>query len=332
MTSSVPRPEVISKLQRAGASSLAMLAGMQLDVFTPLKDSPKTLEQVAEAIEVSPRKLRPLMHALVVAGLLNIDDGLFRNTSEADHFLVKGNPAYMGGMSSLLSFQWSAMLNSAESIKTGVPQSKIDFSVMSEEELEAILRGLQAGAMAAGRELAEKHDFSSYRTLADIGGGSGGLAIAISEAYPHIKATVVDLPNVTPVTLRIVEEEGASERVGVIAEDAVEGPLTGSYDVIVMRAFLQVLSPEDAVRALKNMWNAMTPGGAVHIIGSALDNSRLSPVSSVGFSLFSVNIYDEGQSYTEQEHRDWLAEAGFEGFELTPMRAEMTLISARKPV
>ena len=185
-----------------------MMAGMQLDVFTPLKDSPKTLEQVAEAIEVSPRKLRPLMHALVVAGLLNIDDGLFRNTSEADHFLVKGNPAYMGGMSSLLSFQWSAMLNSAESIKTGVPQSKIDFSVMSEEELEAILRGLQAGAMAAGRELAERHDFSSYRTLADIGGGSGGLAITISEAYPHIKATVIDLPNVTPVTLRIVEEEG----------------------------------------------------------------------------------------------------------------------------
>ena len=132
MTSSVPRPEVISELQRAGMSSIAMMAGMQLDVFTPLKDSPKTLEQVAEAIEVNPRKLRPLMHALVVAGLLNIDDGLFRNTSEADHFLVKGNLAYMGGLSSLLSFQWSAMLNSAESIKTGVPQSKIDFSVMSE--------------------------------------------------------------------------------------------------------------------------------------------------------------------------------------------------------
>lgn len=332
MTDSVPRPEVISNLQRAGASSLAMLAGMQLDVFTPLKDGPKTLEHVAGAIDVGPLKLRPLMYALVVAGLLDVDGGLFRNTSEANHFLVKGNSAYMGGISNLLSRQWSALLNSAESIRTGVPQSRIDFSVMSEEELEAILRGLQAGAMAAGRELAERHDFSSYRTLADIGGGSGGLAIAIAEAHPHIKATVIDLPNVTPVTLRIVEEAGASERVGVIAEDAVEGPLTGSYDVVVMRAFLQVLSPDDAVRALKNIWKAITPGGAVHIIGSVLDDSRLSPVSSVGFSLFAVNIYDEGQAHTEQGHRGWLAEAGFEGFELTPMRAEMTLISARKPV
>jgi hypothetical protein len=51
--------------------SLAMLAGMQLDVFTPLKDGPMTEE--ALALNVQPRKLRPLLYALINAELLSLD-------------------------------------------------------------------------------------------------------------------------------------------------------------------------------------------------------------------------------------------------------------------
>ncbi len=29
----------------------------------------------------------------------------------------------------------------------------------------------------------------------------------------------------------------------------------------------------------------------------------------------TVNLFDEGQSYTEEEYAGWLAEAGFDGFE-----------------
>ena len=40
MESSVPRPETINKLIFAADSAFAMLAGMQLDVFTPLRGGP----------------------------------------------------------------------------------------------------------------------------------------------------------------------------------------------------------------------------------------------------------------------------------------------------
>ena len=53
MSSQQPRPETISKLRYGAVSSLAMVAGVQLDLFTPLKDGPRTLEQMADALDVS---------------------------------------------------------------------------------------------------------------------------------------------------------------------------------------------------------------------------------------------------------------------------------------
>ena len=128
------------------------------------------------------------MYALVVAGLLNVQEDKFSNTPEAEHFLVKGNPAYMGAVCGPMSRQWESTLKTAESIRTGIPQSRLDFSSGSEDELEKFLRMLHPQAFSTGRELTEQWDFSPYRTLADIGGGSGGLAVALTERCPQIKA------------------------------------------------------------------------------------------------------------------------------------------------
>lgn len=329
---STVRPDTITRLQQSVDSALAMLAGMQLDVFTPMKAGPMTLEQVAGAIEVRPIKLRPLMYALAVAGLLNLEGDKFSNTPEADRFLVMGTPEYMGGIQGNLSFRWESTLKTAESIRTGIPQAKLDFSAGSEDELEKFLRGLHPQTMTSGRELADKRDLSSCRTLADIGGGSGGLAIAVTEKYPQIKATVVELPTVTPITQLILDEAGAEDRVDVVAADVLSGPLAGSYDVAVLRALIQVLSPEDAVKALKNVRGAMKTGGTIHIIGRMLDNSRLTPASSVTFSILTINLFDNGQSYTEEEYASWLVEAGFEGFERVSLSAGFDMVTARRPI
>ena len=72
----------------------------------------------------------------------------------------------MGGAVSDLPRQWSAMLNTAESIRTGLPQAKLDFSEDSEEDPERFLRAIQQGAMAPARELIDRYDFSPSLTLA----------------------------------------------------------------------------------------------------------------------------------------------------------------------
>jgi hypothetical protein len=101
--------------------------------------------------------------------------------------------------------------------------------------------------------------------------------------------------------------------------------------VAVMRSFIQVLSSDQARRAIRNVGQVMQPGGAVYILGSVLDNSRLSPPEISAQNLNYLNIYDEGEAYTEQEYWDWLVEAGFMDFDRVTLPNGTSIIRARKP-
>lgn len=135
----------------------------------------------------------------------------------------------------------------------------------------------------------------------------------------------------TPITHRYVEEAGFSQRVRVVTADIVEGAVAGSYDAVIMKSFIQDLNPDQIRRALANVHRVTEPGGAVYILGSVLDNSRVSPPEAVASNLNFLNIYDGGQAYTEGEYRDWLTEAGFEGFERLIISGGSSIITARKP-
>jgi SAM-dependent methyltransferase len=311
MDNSVPRPDTVNKLRFAADAAFAMLAGMQLDVFTPLRSGPMTADELSNALGVGAERLRLLLYCLVAAGLLTENDGRFSNTLEANQFLVKGAPSYMGNRHATLTMRWTGSLKTADSIRTGVPQARLDFSNSPPEEVEKFLRNINVNTGPAARALLDKYDFSSIKTLVDVGSGGGGLAIIITKACPHIKATAIDLPQVAPIAQKIVQEEGATECVKVIAANVVSGPLPGSYDVAVLRGLLQVLSPRDARLAVKHIGAAVNPGGKIYIIGQILDDSRTSPLEAVGFNLAFINAYDAGESYTEKEHRDWLSQAGF---------------------
>jgi ubiquinone/menaquinone biosynthesis C-methylase UbiE len=325
-------PEVITQLSDSVYSSFAMLAGMQLDLFTPLEEGPRTAEEIADTLGVQATKLRPLLHALVVAELLNVEDGLFANTPEADTYLVKGRPSYLGGGHELKLMLWEATLKTAATISAGEPQAKVDYFSMSEEELGALLRGLHPGTIAVAHDLMAHHDFSTFSSLLDVGGGSGGLAIALAESHPQLRATVADLALVTPFTKRFVEEANAVDRVEIMTADAVRDGLSGSFDVAVASKLTQVLSPDEVRAALRNVADVLEPGGVIHLYTQVLDDSRLSPEKAVSFNLVFLNIYDHGQAYTEQEYRNWLAEAGFVDFERVPLPSNpYSILTARKP-
>jgi len=305
---------------------------MQLDVFTPLNEGSLTAAQLADTLSVNAEKLSRLLYALVTANFLTVEGDRFANTPEAQQFLVKGKPTYLGGRHENFSEVWEALLHTAETIRTGVPQCKKDFATLSPDAQLPFFRGLHPRTMAAGRDLASRYDFSAYRTLADVGGGSGGMALALTDVYPHLRATVIDLPTVTPITQQFLAEAGAADRVQVIAADVVSAPVPGTYDVAVVRALLQVLSPEHALQALTHIGAALHPGGCLYIVGSILDDGRLSPLGAVGFNLVALNEFDEGRAYTEGEYCAWLTAAGFVEIARVVIAEGASIMTARKPV
>ena len=313
--------------------SFAMLAGMQLDVFTPLKDQPMNADHLAKILEVDEKKLSPLLYALVSANLLYVENGIFSNTMEADTFLVKGLPTYMGGLNEFFNDLWHATLKTAESIQTGEPKAKHDWQTLPEEELIKYFRGQHPACIRSGIYLTQKIDLSKARCLIDVGGGSGGLAIGICNIYPKIEAIVADLPQVVSFANQFISEAGLSDRITTMGIDLLNSELEGSYDVAILRALIQVMEPENAIKILKNVFQALEPGGHIFILGMILDNKRLSPTVPMAFSLIFLNMYEEGGVYTEEQYHDWLKEAGFTdiSIELGVTSEGGAFVSARKP-
>ena len=325
-----PKPDTIEKHVSAFFPPVAVLAGMQLDLFTPLGQAPMDTDSLAGALGVSPTRLRPLLYMLVTAELLTLEGGRFALTPEAERFLVRDRPDYLGAMHELWSDLYAATLQSAESIRSGTPQAKHDFGDMSNDELGAFFRGLHPGAMAAGRYLARKHEFARFRHLLDVAGGSGGLAIAACGECPELQASVAELPSITAFTERFISDAGMTERIGVVAVDLNEGPPEGRYDAAVLRNFIQVLSADQARNVIRHVGEAMEPDGVIHIVGFVLDGDRLSPPEAAAMNLVFLNIYDHGQAYTDEEHRTWLAEAGFVDIERVSLNRGFSLVTARK--
>ena len=331
MSKTPPQPKTISRLFDAVYPPFALLAGMELDVFTPLAEGPLSADQIANNIGVKPVKLRPLLYTLVVAGLLTVEEGLFSNTPEANHYLVRNKPAYLGDLQGLTSGNWARILQTGATIRKGGPLEQFDYHDMPQDELVTFFRGLYPGALEDAARLMNHFDFSNCNTLLDVGGGSGGLAIAIAQANPQLRATIIDLPLVTPITQRFVDEAQVSNQIEIISADAIHDTLAGTYDVIVARHVIQVLSEDDSRALLRNLATVLKPGGIIYLLGWVLDDSRLTPQNTVYYNLVLLNAYEDGQAYTEQEYGSWLTEAGFVDFERILKPDGASIVTARKP-
>ncbi len=321
-------PDTINRLIGGVYPAMAMLAGRQLELFTPLGGGPMSASALAESLGVRPDKLSPLLHALVVAGLLTLEEGLFANTPEAAEFLVKGGPSYQGN-GELMSDLWSATLQTAETIRTGKPQAKHDFEAMTADALRAFLRGMHGGALVKGNELAGLLNMSRSKHLADVGGGTGGLAIGACQACAQLQATVLDLPGTAAITREYIAEAGMTERVGVSHADVTRS-VPGRFDIAVLRNVIQVLSAEQARRVIRNVGEALESGGTIAILGIMVDDSRLTPPRAAAFNLVFLNVYDDGCCYTESEHREWLDQAGFTDFVKQTLPDGAQIITAQK--
>lgn len=325
-----PSREPIDNVRLATFTPMAVRAALQLGLFTPLAQGPMTAEELAVSLGVKPRRLKSLLYQLVVSEFLDVNDGRFSNTDMAAYYLVEGTPNYTGGIHGIWTEQFNAMMHTAESIRTDTAQTKMDFSGMSQEELGGFLRGLHGSAVAAGRSLSKLPKIAEARKLIDVGGGSGGLAIALCEEHPLLHATVVDLPSVVPITAQAVEESGLTDRISVATADILNNPLEGEFDIATARAFFQVLSADQSNKAAQNIGAGLVSSGTLFILGMVTDDSHLSPTSSVGMNLIFLNMFDHGEAYTESEYRDWLTGAGFADVSREPHLMGYDLISARK--
>jgi SAM-dependent methyltransferase len=107
--------------------------------------------------------------------------------------------------------------------------------------------------------------FPERAGVLDIGGNSGELARAICAAYPHVSATVFDLPLVCEIGRGHLKAAPEAARVRFVEGDARHDDLPGGMDVAIFKSVLHDWPEAGARHLLDAAARALNPGGQIVI-------------------------------------------------------------------
>ena len=125
MSNATVTADHIVQLGKAFRASKALFSAVELGVFSALAKGPRDLEALRIEVGVSERGARDFFDSLVALNLLERDGGgRYRNTPEADLYLDREKPTYIGGELDHFNKRgyphWHSL---TAALKTGKPQS-----------------------------------------------------------------------------------------------------------------------------------------------------------------------------------------------------------------
>lgn len=334
-------PDRIQGMLAGFRMSKTLFTGVELGLFDELAKGQASAEVLAYRLRLHPAALERLLNALVAMGMLEREASRYRNTAEADAFLVRDRPSYVGGqVEHLGQLHWRLWQHLADAVRENSPRVKQVFgpgfdmleTVYSEpQQIRSFVQGMHNLTVAAAEEIAGAFDLSGYECLMDVGGGSGALAIAAARRYPHLRGIIFELPAVCAVAQEYLEQYGVAERVRTHAGDFFRpDSLPTEADVIALGWVLHDWPADRCRTILRNCHQALRPGGAVLLCEKLLDESRAGPLQATLMDLHSL-VSTGGQERPASVYRAMLEGAGFGGVEVRTLQGNRDLVVGRKP-
>jgi len=308
----------LMKLSGISWQSFTLQAGVGLGIFTEIGGRSAVPAELVERLQLDCRALTMLLNALAAMGLLIKKDDTYENTAESKRFLVEGSPDYVGYMIGHFHHTASRWISLSQSVTTGEPVRKS--REMPEKERESFLMGMHNLASAIAREVASVIDLSGCGSIIDMGGGPGTHAVHFCRANPKLKATIYDLPETGPYANKVIQAEGLSDRVSFLAGNYLTDELPGSYDAAWLSQILHGEGPDDCIKIINKVVSSLSAGGKIMIHDFILNDSHDGPLFPAIFSLNMLINTPHGQSYSESEIREMLAEAGVENVSRLPFK------------
>ncbi len=317
---------------RSFQPACVLTAAADLDVFSPLHEKPMTAQSLACELGTNPRATTILLDALVALKLLAKQDRDYSVPEDVAKLLTEKSGNNVLPMVRHLANCLRRWAHLSEVTQSGKP-ADCGPSVRGEAADQAdFIGGMHniSGPIAA--EVIGKLQPSKISHLLDIGGASGTWTIAFLRAVPEAKATLFDLPAVMSMAKQRIAEAGLGERVRLVAGDFYTDKLPDGANIALLGTICHQNSREQNRALFAKVHKALKDGGIVVIRDVVMDPSHTSPE---GGALFAVNMLvatEGGGTYTFDEYRHDLCEAGF-GEVILVHRDEFmnSLIRAEKP-
>jgi len=330
---------VLVEMAMGYARSRALCAAARLEIADYFEGGEKTVAQLALACKADEVSLYRLLRALASFGIVSETASSRFVLTPLGAPLRKGAPdsvwAAIIFWADLLADQWSYL---TECVQTGQSAARIiDHKQAvsrwsSDPSAPAIFRAVMGTAPAEDyMPIARAWDFSKYGSVADLGGGGGGLISAVLKAFPNVRGILVDRPeSIARAQVRFQSEELAG-RCQLLASDLCDSVPAGA-DIYILKHVLHGYRDEAAVGILRNCRCVVPPAGRLLIIEFVLPETVSHPDAQLERRLMSdlnMLVVTGGKERTAREWQALLKSSGFECQGMFPVPGEaITIIEA----
>jgi ubiquinone/menaquinone biosynthesis C-methylase UbiE len=314
---------------------LVLEAAIRHRVFDVLDAAPKTLHETAAATGASERGLRAIMNVLVGLKFLAKVGKKYALTPESEAFLVSSKPSFQGGLLKHTSGQLiPSWLHLNEIVGTGKPVAAVNQEGAGSDFFQKFVVDIfplsYPAAMTLANHLALGESSTPVRVL-DLAAGSGVWGIALAQSSECIVVTAVDWTDVMPATERTVAGFGLTDRYTFIVGDLLTTDFGSDYSVATLGHILHSEGEARSRILLRKAFAALASGGTIAIAEFLVNEERSGPVGSLFFAANMLVNTENGDTYSFEEIRSWLAEAGFTDARLLEAPGPSPLILATKP-
>jgi SAM-dependent methyltransferase len=324
MSTPGPSPALFFDTANAFQRTEALRAAVELDLFTHVAAGRRTAAEIAEACGADPRGVRILADYLTIVGFLRKGRDRYELTPDADAFLNRNSPMYLGGATEFLLAEplRDCFRQLTAAVRQGGTATSAEGTVSHDNPIwVAFARAMGPVMRLPAKLLVDLVGGDRERTLRvlDVAAGHGLFGVTLAEHFPKARVAALDWPNVLAVAAENAKQAGVADRHTLLPGNAFETDWGGPYDVVLLTNFFHHFDLPTCTELAKKAYAALAPGGRAVTLEFIPDADRITPPETAGFALTMLATTARGDAYTFEEYDRVFADAGFRRSEFHPL-------------
>lgn len=296
----------------------ALYCAVQLRVPDLLSKGSLTAQEIAERSDADADAVERLLRFLTLRGFfVRGKDGRYRNNSASDILRADHEGSWRGWVEFLGSaWLWEILDHLPDRVRgegdatTGA--HGVDFFSFVNESEPAAGTAFN-DAMAAGSRMqslifAQTMDLDGYRSVCDVGGGTGSTLVSLLQRHPGMRGTVFDLPQLEAEATALFASTGLGHRAEFVGGDFFEA-VPGGHDLYTLFAVVHDWRDEDCTRILRRLREAMDPGSRAMIVEQPIGEHK-GNVFVTAADLLMLTLTEGGRERSRDEYIGLVEGAG----------------------
>lgn len=324
-------PNLVHRIATGYMGTCVLLAALELNVFDELADKSMSAEDMADTLRLDYKPVERLMVALTALKLLERNRNVYALAPESRRYLVKSSPSYFGDyyrfeVRHCLMPDFTRLDELIRQNRAIMADDWAEF-MADPEKARMFSLGQHSASLGGGRLLAAVFDFSPFRNMVDLAGGTGACSIAACQRNPDLKSVIVDFPNVVALAEEIIAREGLSDRITTQPGDLTRDDWPRG-DLMLISLCLSGFSQERQMAIFRKCFEKLPSGGTMVVHDFLMNDDYCGPLLAGLYNLTSV----EGVPLSGEDMAGRLTAAGFVNPEVRGVIPEYTgLVFANKP-